>query len=892
MSNPLLTTKFHVPPGRPDVVQRPHLIALLDETLQGPCRLILVSAPAGFGKTTLVAEWISHVNRPATWLSLDKDDNEPAHFWRYVIAALQTVVPALGQMMMAALDSPQLPPLDPLLTTLLNDLAQAPQPLLLVLDDYHVIENKSIHDSLNFLLDRLPAQLRLVLTTRVDPPLALSRRRANAQLAEIRAAELRFSPDESAIFLNTTNHLDLSDEDIRLLEHRTEGWIVGLQLAALSLRQRTDRHAFVKSFAGDDRYVVDYLLEEVLQRQPPAIQRFLLHTSILERLCGPLCEAVTGDAHAGSVLHALEQANLFIVPLDNQRYWYRYHHLFADLLLRRLSQVETDRLDLYRRACEWYEREGFLAEAISQALSGSEYELAADLLDRHVLTLFFHSETMMVHHWLQALPEAVLSAHPLLCAAYANTVCHAASFQPQAIKQAEAWLQTAERGHTSTPVRPGQDMTRSFIALTRAYLALWRHDDPTTVIELAQRALDTLPPEDELTVDPNYLRLRSGLTNNLGVSYLALGNESAANQAFARAQVIGAACGDLLNAFTAVDSQCLLLRRHGRLHDAADLCRDALESLGKTGQQPEPTIPYAGRVYICLGQILLEWNDLDGAEQALVKGVALTQLAAIFPSQFYGCVSLAHLRQTRGDSAAALQTLRELESLHMVIPERTDIDLERARLALMQGDIDTAATWAAHRQHSGRKRDLPILARVAIVRHHDLSALLDSLTAQIDRVDCPVELAIELWMLRALALQTIGDMDSAVTALERSLELAEPGGYMRLFLDEGEPLRALLHCIRARKTHVSAYASRLLTAWDAETAPSSPQDQPLIEPLSPRELEVLRLLASGTSNAEIAQALVITVNTAKKHVVNILGKLDVTSRAKAVTRARELGLIE
>ncbi len=329
MSGPLLVTKLYIPPARSDLVARPHLIKQLDEALSGPHKLILLSAPAGFGKTTLVAEWLWHLDQPAAWLSLDQDDNDPAHFWRYVIAALQTKDELLGRTMQAALEGPQVPSLKPLITSLINDLVTLPLPLILVLDDYHLIDNDTIHDSLNFFLDHLPPRMRLVITTRADPPLALSRRRGQAQILETRTADLRFSLAEASTFLNAVNDLNLSAEDVHILEQRTEGWIVGLQLAALSLRQQADRHAFVKAFAGDDRYVVDYLLEEVLQQQSPQIQNFLLQTSILDRMCGPLCEAVTGIENAQALLHHLEQANLFIVPLDNRRTWYRYHHLFA-----------------------------------------------------------------------------------------------------------------------------------------------------------------------------------------------------------------------------------------------------------------------------------------------------------------------------------------------------------------------------------------------------------------------------------------------------------------------------------------------------------------------------------------------------------------------------------
>ena len=660
MLSPLLATKFHLPPARPDQVPRPRLIEALNNALRLGHSLILVAAPAGFGKTTLVADWLRRTNQAAAWLSLDKDDNDSALFWRYVIAALQTVDEGLGQSVQAALETPlQAPqplPLESLIAALINDLTAAARPIILVLDDYHVIDTELIHTSLNYFLDHLPSHVRLVVATRVDPPLALSRRRGRAQLTETRTPDLRFTIAEAGEFLNTLMSLNLSTEDVTSLENRTEGWIAGLQLAALSLRQQADRHAFVAAFAGDDRYIADYLLEEILHHQPSHVQTFLLRTSILERLCGPLCEVVTGEAGSQDILTYLEQANLFVVPLDNRRYWYRYHHLFADLLRRRLRQAlePSAWMALYRRASTWYEHEGFITEAMSQALAAPDFEHAADLLERHVLTVFFRSETMLVHGWLRALPEAVLRARALLCAVYANTIAHVGFIQPEALKLTAGWLQAAEQALAATPPRrqngpgsadePGHDLARSFMALSRAYLASWRRDAPQTVIDLTLQALAGLPPADEARIDPNYLRLRSGLNNNLAISYLALGDEAAAVRAFAEARQIGQACGDLLNTYAAIGSQCNIFRKHGRLPEAAALCRKALDAIGEAGQ----LIPYVGIVYIVLGQILLEWNDLSAAEPALVKGLKLSQLMAASYTQVQGSAALAYLRQARG----------------------------------------------------------------------------------------------------------------------------------------------------------------------------------------------------------------------------------------------------
>ncbi len=886
----LLVTKLHRPPAHRDWVPRPHLFLTLNEALRRSHRLILVSAPAGFGKTALITDWLSKVNRPAAWLSLGQDDNDPGRFWQYIIAAMQSVDAALGQPAQSALETVQSPAFEPVIAALINDLDGLSHPFILILDDYHVIDSDAIHTSLNFLLDRLPAQLCLVITTRVDPPLALSRRRALDQLTEVRAADLRFSANETAAFLNTIHHLDLPEEDITTLENRTEGWIVGLQLAALSLHRQIDRRAFVKAFAGDDRYVVDYLLDEVLRQQSTQVQSFLLQTSILDRLCGSLCDAVVGTTQSEATLHQLEEANLFIIPLDNRRYWYRYHHLFADLLRCHLRQQSGDWLPYYRRASVWYEREGFIAEAISQALAAPDFELAAGLLERHALTMFFRSEMALVHRWLAALPESILRARPLLAAVYANTIAQAGRHQLPALRLAESWLMETEQAQADT----ADPLVGCFIALSRAYLALWGHMPPQEVIDRALYALAALPQEP---VDLNFSRFRSGLNNNLGMSYLALGDEEAAMDAFVQARLIGDACGDLLNADAAIINQCFLLRRRARLPEVATLCWAVLNA------RVERPTPYVGGVYVSLGIVLLEWNDLEAAESALTRGLELVQLTWLFDVQFLGYLALAYLQQAQGKPLAALDTLRRLETLPETVQVADRLSAHRARLWLMQGQLNTSLRWAKSRQFRIECYGDEALAliRVLIAQRQvsslpfypDLIPLLQSLETWTGEAEAKgwEAIVIEIWMLRGLALCALGDIDGAVDAFHRALTQAEPGGYIRLFLNEGQPARELIQKVRAKDKALISYTDRLLAAWDQADVADSPSPGFLIEPLSRRELEVLRLLATGVTNAELARELVISVNTAKKHVANILRKLDAPNRAKAVRRARDLGLL-
>src|SRR5437588_1521367 len=540
MPTPILATKLYIPRLRPNVVSRPRLIERLHEGLHR--NLTLIAAPAGFGKTTLVSEWLAGGARPTAWLSLDEGENDPARFLTYLVAALRTIAPTLGEGVLGALQSPQPPPPEAMLTALLNDLTTISDHLVLVLDDYHVLDAKAVDHALTFLLEHLPPQMHLVIATREDPPLPLARLRARGHLTEVRAADLRFTPSEAAAFLNQVMGLDLSAEDIAALERRTEGWIAGLQLAAISLQGREDVPGFIRAFTGSHHFVLDYLLEEVLGQQDARLQTFLLHTSILHRMSGPLCDAVLLDPSASgqATLEHLERANLFLVPLDNERRWYRYHHLFADLLRQRLHQsfvsspgdAESQVNELHRRASVWYEDHGLEIEAFHHAVAANDVEHATRLVEGKGMPLQFRGAVTPVLHWLESLPKTVLDARPSLWVMYASALSMTGQLtgvEPK-LQAAEAALQGAEP----------DDQTRNLvghIAAIRPLLAA-AQNQVETIIAQSRRALEYLHPDN--------LAVRTATIWKLGIAYQLQGQRAAASQAYAEAIAVSEASGNLI----------------------------------------------------------------------------------------------------------------------------------------------------------------------------------------------------------------------------------------------------------------------------------------------------------------------------------------------------------
>jgi LuxR family transcriptional regulator, maltose regulon positive regulatory protein len=909
MSTPLLATKLYIPPPRPNVVLRPRLIERLNQGLQH--KLTLISAPAGFGKTTLLSEWVaslnsevsvlsselaihcqfktqnSKLNTPVAWLSLDEGDNDPTRFLAYLVAALQTIGSTIGAGVVGVLQAPQPPAIESILTALLNDITTVADHFVLVLDDYHVIDAKPIDTALTFLLAHLPPQMHLVIATREDPQLPLARLRARSQLTELRITDLRFTRSEAAEFLNQMIGLNLSTEDIAALEARTEGWIAGLQLAALSMQGQQDTASFIQSFTGSHHFVMDYLLEEVLQQQSASIQTFLLRTSILERLCGPLCAAVLLDASASAqaTLEYLERANLFIIPLDNERRWYRYHHLFAELLRQRLYQsiaaakgdAESRVNELHIRASQWYEDHGLELEAFHHAAAANDIERAERLIEGKGIPLHLRGAVTTILDWLASLPTTVLNARPALWWRYASLLLinGQTTGVEEKLDAAEAALQDTE----------ADDKTRNLIgriATARAVLALTRYQ-VETIIAQSRRALSYL--------HPNNLFNRATANWTLGVAYFLQGDRAAARRAYTEAIAFSQASGDSFTTILATIGLGNLQEADNQLSLAAETYRRVLQL---AGDQPLQIIYDA---HLGLAHVLYEWNDLSGAEQHGRQSLHLARQYDRVIDRFIVCeVFLGRLKLAQGivaDAAALLaqasQSARQQNFVHR-IPE---VAAAQVLTLLRQGNLAAAAQLA-------QAHELPLSQARVHLAQGDTSAALAVLAPYRQQIEAKgwQDERLKVMVLQAVVLHAHGEKDKAVQLLADALELAQPGGFIRLFVDEGMPMAQLLSQAAAQGI-MPDYIAQLLAVFEAETHNGEHTSylrpaalvQPLIEPLSQRELEVLQLIAQGLSNREIGERLFLALDTVKGHNQKLFGKLHVQRRTEAVARARELGLL-
>ncbi len=879
MPAPVLATKLYIPPSRRSVVLRPRLVERLNEGLAAGNKLTLVSAPAGSGKTTLIGEWVAGCGRAAAWLSLDEGDSDPSRFLTYLIAALQAVAPGIGDGVLTVLSSPQPPPLESTLTALLNDISAIPSDVVLVLDDYHVLDARPVDEALAFLVEHLPPQLHLVIATREDPALPLARLRARGQLTELRGADLRFTQSEAAEFLTQVMNLELSTDEIAALDTRTEGWIAGLQLAALSLQGRADAPSFIASFAGSDRFVLDYLVEEVLQRQSEFVQTFLLRTSILDRLCGQLCDAVMLDASASGqgTLEYIERANLFIVALDNERRWFRYHHLFAELLRQRRGQsavssggVDDDHL----RASEWHEANGLEIEAFQHAAAGHDVERAERLIEGHGMPLYFRGALVPILHWLESLPTTVLDARPSLWITYAQALL--SSGQNTGI---EPKLQAAERALQDAGT---DDRTRDLvgrIASVRAFL-VWSPHQVETIIAQSRRALEYLHPDN--------LPFRTAAALNLGHAYVLQGDRSAARQALTEVTAISEASGNTIYEILGSIGLGFIQETDNQLGLAVETYRHAIELAAGL------PFPFVCEAHLGLARVHYQWNDLDAAQQHGEQSIQLARQIADTDRPVACEVLVARLALARGDAAGAAAILAEADRAarqHDFVLEVPEVAAAQVLAFLRQGDVAAAARVAhAH--------DLPLSQARVCLAQGDPSAALAVLEPYRRRM------AEKSWedqelmalVLLAVAFDAHGERAKAVEMLDEALALAEPNRFIRLFVDEGAPMDHLLRRALSRGNSPD-YLRRLLAAFPAsgreQAAPSraAAAGISLAEPLSARELEVLDLIAAGLTNQQIAARLYLSLHTVKSHARNINAKLGVSSRTQAVATGRALGLL-
>ena len=904
----LLATKLYVPRSRPDLVPRPRLTGRLDEGLERG--LVLVCAPAGYGKTVLLADWAERARSPAAWLSLDAADNDPARFWRHALAALDRALPGIGARVGPLLGPPAPVSFEPLVTALVNELAAWPGggKVLLVLDDYHVIAAPPVHASLRFLLEHRPPGLHLVLASRSDPPLALARLRARGQLAELRAADLRFTPGEAAALLAPAvagPGVELPAAAVAALAERTEGWAAGLQLAALTLRGQEDVTGFVAAFTGSHRYVLDYLTGEVLDRQPGRVRTFLLETSVLDRLSGELCDAVTGRTGSQVLLEQVEQAGLFLMPLDEVRGWWRYHHLFADLLRARLQAEQPGQVaQLHRKAAAWYEEHGLADDAIHHAVPGGEMTWAARLIEQYFDTVYnVRGEGATIQRWLSALPADVTRSRPRLLLAQAQLTGTSGRLEDM-----ERLVDAAERVSATAagePFEPTVGRAASLlvnvpahIALDRAFLAQLRGDAESTA-SFAQRALAECAAGEWL--------LTSTVQGFLAVAEWLRGRLAAAERAFASGIAGWRAADQLTHAAWGAYYLAQVQRAQGRLDAASRTCERALEITTVPGR---PLSAAAGPAYVGLGEVAYQRNELDIALRHVTEGITLCRQFVYTPPLAAGLATLAWIRQAAGDPAGARDAMDQaVQAAPVPAGPLNPVPAQRARLQVAQGDLDAAVRWASENDlGADDEPDYPrepghmVLARVQLAQ--DLPgralALLDRLHAAAAAQDRAGSL-VEAGALRALALAASGEESAAVTALAGALILACPQGQVRVFTDEGLPMAALLGRLVAAQRTGPAHRvpldclARLQRSFDAghpgRGHGRAAAGLGIVEPLTSRELEVLEMLAAGRSNQAIAGQLVVSLDTVKKHVTHILGKLGAANRTEAVSRARQLGLI-
>ncbi len=903
MLNTILATKLYIPEVRPQAVVRHRLMERLEVSLHG--KLTLISAPAGFGKTTLISEWISQSGHRTAWLSLDEGDSDPLRFLTYTIAALQTLAPQIGVGILEMLQASQSPPIYALLTTLLNEITTISERFVLILDDYHLVDSKTIDDALAFVLERQPPNMHLVIGTREDPRLPLARLRARGQLTELRSRDLRFTPDETAEFLNRYMGLRLSAEAVATLDSRTEGWITGLQLAAISMKGHQDTASFIQSFTGSHHYVLDYLVEEVLQQQPVHIQRFLIGTSYLDHLCGSLCDAVLLDATISGqdTLETLRRNNLFIVPLDDERRWYRYHHLFADLLRQRLHQAYPEQiLLLHYRASEWFEQNRFMDAAIAHALRGTDYPRAARLIETRYRDNYELGSQMVLRRWLAELPEALIFSRPQLCVLHAWNLFTDGDLNRvnKSLVAAEELLagSTQQDGPASInfvqPTTGDQAALRGQIAAIRSFLASYNGDMLDT-IRLAHQALEAL--------SEHQLSWRIAVLSALGDAYVNSGQITAAHRAQSDALNLAKTSGDAYMLIIAHVTLAETLRQQGQLQQVIKICQHQYMKANADG------FSEAGVVGWLLGiwsEALAELNDLNTAIEYAQKGAKLAADGGDTLYQVKSTLYLTRVLFSSGHRNEAQQTIRLMldsaQNGHLPRWAVHQASAWQARFWLAAGNIERASQWAQESNFNldGELNYLGEMEHTVFARIFIAQGLIDEAWQLLTRL---LEVAqtngrrsklIELLNLQALAAHFVKNTTRSLTKLEEALLIAQPEGFVRVFVDEASPMARLLQEAIVHDI-VPDYARQLLSAFplsDPQQLPAPPSSNSQFAPLTQREIEILRLIGDGLTNPEIAFRLTLSLNTVKSHTRSINAKLDVTNRIQAVNRARALGIID
>ncbi len=920
----ILSTKLYIPPARANGVSRPRLIQKLLTGLDQPGSFALLSGPAGFGKTTLLSEFVAALRQPVAWVSLDAGDDEPIQFWSYVIAACQSIQAEIGESALSLLQLPQALPGETVPSILINDLTALAYDLTLILDDYHVIRNDSIHAALAFLLEHLPKNLHVVVSTRVDPPWSLARFRVRNQLVEIRAQDLRFTMKEAASFLNRMMELKLTTEDVETLEERTEGWAAGLQLAALSMKGRSDTTGFVKALKGSHVYIAEYLVEEVLMLQPPEVQDFLLQTSILERLTAELCEAVTSNEQGQSMLQTLKSENLFVVSLDDEGQWFRYHHLFADLLQARLQRsLPKDKIiELHQRAAGWYEQAGMVSEAIEHALAAQDQVKVVKLVENNAFPLILQAHVRTVEAWLQTIPQEYLMKSFRLNMAYAwlNLLRGALTQTLPYIERLGTLFSAAEEE------KLGASLQGEWLALQSKLVSV--QGKPAQSRDLANQALQILPEADIL--------MRSMAFINLASAYEQMLDYDHAAETFQMIAKNARRMGDYTFETLGLSGQARMELMQGHLHQAFSIASEGIRRLEITGRKT----PFSATFYGELSQIYYQWHKFDSSRSLSLRSIQASGKSGYSDPEIYNNLLLSKMFQMEGDLDAAASEMQKAIDLAGMIPPamiQENVASQQIRIDLAFGRFTKAQELLKAEGFTfGEIFSFPDLADGAHVTHPvglrynsalrvllylsekepdplNLKSGLD-LAARVlaGELRCrQIPIAIETLLIRCQMYTVLGDEQSSLADVIRAVELGEPEGFISVFVEEGKPIAdALLTLLQHKQlgtVHVD-YVKKVLDAFPKSlTTRGAPgkqaasnlkavvneesMDDSLVEPLTARELEVLRLIAAGDSNQAIAKKLVITVSAVKKHTGNIFGKLNVNSRTQAVARARQLKLL-